>query len=468
MARKFHIVMIGTGYVGLVAGSCFAEWGHKVTAVDIDADKIHNLNKGRIPIHEPDLAHLVRRNVKAGRLTFTTDLARYINPCDVVFLAVGTPQGKADGEADLSFIYQATRNVLESITEDTVLVTKSTVPVGTGDRIETMARQLRPDRNIPVVSNPEFMREGSAVRDFLEADRVIIGADDPAASSILRKIYKPLADKGAPIVQTGRHSAELIKYAINAFLATKLTFINEMADLCEQVGADIADISQGMGLDKRISRHFLDAGPGYGGSCLPKDTMALVTMAQEYGVSLKLVEQTVMINSARKRQMAMRVKQALNNEPDGKIVAVLGLTFKPDTDDMREAPAIPLINTLLRSGAVIHAYDPVGIKQAKKLFPDLNYFDDPYICARNADAVVLMTEWEELTRLDLAKLAAVVRERQLIDLRRIYTPGEAAGYGFNIHSVGSPEMAPHHQDAANIAKFEDYNANPAFIRNGAA
>ncbi len=442
MENQIRIAVIGTGYVGLVLGACLARWGNRVICADQDVERIGLLKNGEVGIYEPGLAEIVRDAVKAGNLHFTTSTAEAAAFCDVAFIAVGTPPGKEDGEADLSFVFNSAKTLAEVVRPHAVIVTKSTVPIGTGDRIERIVRDIRPNDGIAVASNPEFLREGSAVSDFEEPDRVVIGCDDPNAIELLSSIYRPVTDRGHPLIRTRRRSAELIKYAANAFLATKITFINEMADLCEAVDADIADIALGMGLDRRIGSHFLHAGPGYGGSCFPKDTLALVRTAQEFGVDLRLVEETVMANSARKRRMASKVRHILNGSVEDKTIAVLGLTFKPDTDDMRESPSIPLINLLQRGGAKIHAYDPKGSAQAKKIFEGIFYFDDPYQCATDADAVVFMTDWEVLKHLDLARLASIMRTPVMIDLHHIYPVEEAARHGFAVETIGSPGAGP--------------------------
>lgn len=438
-----RIAVIGSGYVGLVAGACLARIGHRVVCVDIDKERVAKLEKGKMPIYEPGLDTLVAEGRAAGRMEFTTDVAAAVATCDAVFIAVGTPPRKSDGEADLSYVMDSVGNLVEHIAPEAIIVTKSTVPVGTGDMIERLVRRRRPDLRIAVASNPEFLREGSAIQDFLEPDRVVIGCNDNHAQAVLSAIYAPLEVQGRNVLRTNRRSAELIKYASNAFLATKITFINEMSDLCEHVGADVADIARGMGLDQRIGPHFLHAGPGYGGSCFPKDTLALLRTAQEHGVNLRLVEQTVAANSARKRSMAQKVKHILHGNVDGKRIAVLGLTFKPDTDDMRDSPAIPVIELLQRAGAEIHAYDPVGTEQARMVLNEVTYYDDPYRCAKDADAVVFMTEWDVIKQLDLATLAALMRSPVMIDFRRIFKPEEAARHGFVVETIGRSGLEPH-------------------------
>jgi len=443
MRENMRIAVVGTGYVGLVAGACLAEWGHRVICVDHDVARIEGLRRGVIPIYEPGLEEIVARTVRSERLSFTTSIAEAVVECDAAFIAVGTPSRKTDGAADLSFVLDCAREIAQHIDPKGVIVNKSTVPVGTGDVVERLVRRTRKDVAIPVVSNPEFLREGTAITDFMEPDRVVIGTSDAQARMTMQAIYRPAELRGHPIVVTRRRSAELIKYASNAFLAAKITFINEMADLCEAVDADVADIALGMGLDHRIGPHFLHAGPGYGGSCFPKDTLALVTTAQEHGVSLRLVEETVLANGARKRRMAMKVRHVLHGSVEGKRIAILGLTFKADTDDMRESPAIPLIEMLQRSGAVIRAHDPKGMENARTLLSDVTFHCDPYDCAEDADAVVFVTEWEALKHLDLARLAAAMRSPVMIDLRRLYPVEEAARQGFTVETIGRSGLEPH-------------------------
>src|ERR1700712_775001 len=373
-----RIAMIGTGYVGLVSGACFADFGHQVTCVDKDGDKIAALRRGEIPIFEPGLDALVAANAKAGRLDFATDLAAPVAEADAVFIAVGTPSRRGDGHADLSYVYAATREIAAALTGFTVVITKSTVPVGTGDEVERIIGETAPNAECAVVSNPEFLREGAAIQDFKHPDRIVVGTEDPRASKVMAELYRPLYLNRSPIITTGRRTAELIKYAANAFLATKITFINEIADLCEKVGADVQEVSRGMGLDNRIGSRFLHAGPGYGGSCFPKDTLALLKTSQDYDAPQRIVETVAAVNDARKRAMARKVSNALGGDMRGKTIAVLGLTFKPDTDDMREAPSIPLVTGLLDMGATVRAHDPVGMEQARKELPDIDYCDDPY------------------------------------------------------------------------------------------
>src|SRR6187549_273400 len=399
-----RIVMIGTGYVGLVSGACFSDFGHQVCCVDKDADKIAALIEGRIPIFEPGLDELVAKNVAAGRLEFTLDLAAALPGADAVFIAVGTPSRRGDGHADLSYVYAAAKEIAQSLSGFTVVVTKSTVPVGTGDEVERIIGETNPKADVVVASNPEFLREGAAIRDFKFPDRIVVGTSDERGRKVLGDVYRPLSLNQAPLIFTSRRTAELIKYAANAFLATKITFINEMADLAEKVGADVQEVARGIGLDNRIGTKFLHAGPGFGGSCFPKDTRALVKIAQDHGVQLRIVEAVLGVNDNRKRAMARKVSNAAGGSLRGKTVAVLGLTFKPDTDDMREAPSIPLVTGLLDMGARVRAHDPVGMEQARRELPDIEYCDDPYVCAQGADAMVIVTEWVQFRALDLARL----------------------------------------------------------------
>jgi UDPglucose 6-dehydrogenase len=432
------IAMIGTGYVGLVSGTCFAEWGNEVICVDKNADKIALLRQGKLPIYEPGLETLVHRNRSAGRLSFTTDLAAAMKGVDVVFIAVGTPPRPGLGDADLSFVYMAAKEVACSLESYAVVAVKSTVPVGTGDVVEKIIATVRPRGSFSVASNPEFLREGSAIDDFLFPDRVVVGAEDERARATMLAVYAPLADANTPIIATQRRAAELIKYASNAFLATKITFINELADLCEEVGTDVSELALGVGLDHRIGKAFLNAGPGYGGSCFPKDTLALLRTAQDYGVSLRIVEETVAANEARKRKMALKVVDAVGGDVEGLTIAVLGLTFKPDTDDMRDAPSVPLIEALQRFGAHVRAHDPVGLENAAGIFENVALFDDPYECACGADAVIVVTEWESIRQIDLQRLRQVMRSAILIDLRNAFGRGAAQAAGFQVTSIGRP------------------------------
>lgn len=436
-----RVAMIGTGYVGLVSGACFADFGHDVTCVDKDADKIKALHRGEIPIFEPGLDDLVATNVRQGRLTFTTDLAGPVAQADTVFVAVGTPSRRGDGHADLSYVYAAVREIAAAMSGFTVVVTKSTVPVGTGDEVERIIREVRPDGDFAVVSNPEFLREGAAIHDFKHPDRIVIGTDSDRAKEVLTALYSPLFRNSVPILTTGRRTAELIKYAANAFLATKITFINEIADLCEKVGADVLQVARGIGLDNRIGSKFLHAGPGYGGSCFPKDTMALMKTAQDSAAPMRIVETVVAVNDARKRGMARKVAAALGGSVRGKTVGVLGLTFKPNTDDMREAPSIPLITALTDMGATIRAYDPVGAEQARKVLPDLTYCDDAYACAEGSDALVIVTEWEQFRALDFKRIKQAMRNAAVIDLRNICRADEMEALGFSYDGVGRGQSA---------------------------
>lgn len=435
-----RITMIGSGYVGLVSGACLSDFGHDVCCVDKDQAKIDALNAGRMPIYEPGLDQLVAANVQAGRLTFTTDLAAAVAGADAVFIAVGTPSRRGDGHADLSYVYGATREIAAAVTGPTVVVTKSTVPVGTGDEVERILREERPDMDVAVVSNPEFLREGAAIGDFKRPDRIVIGTDDERARAVMQAIYRPLYLNESPILFTGRRTSELIKYAANAFLATKITFINEIADLCEAVGADVQDVSRGIGLDNRIGRKFLHAGPGYGGSCFPKDTLALLKTAEDFESPIQIVDAVVKVNDARKRKMGRKVLHALEQDGDGEVrgktVALLGLTFKPNTDDMRDAPAIAIAQALADAGVTVRAHDPEGMDAARRIMPDLDYVTDPYEAARGADAVVIVTEWDAYRALDLKRLKDVLARPVLIDLRNIYRRTDVEGSGFTYAAIG--------------------------------
>jgi UDPglucose 6-dehydrogenase len=434
-----RIVMIGTGYVGLVSGACFADFGHQVVCVDKDAGKIAALKDGDIPIFEPDLDRLVETNVKAGRLSFTTELQGPVGEADAVFIAVGTPSRRGDGHADLTYVHAAAREIAAALKGFTVVITKSTVPIGTGDDVERIMRETNPSADVVVASNPEFLREGAAIRDFKHPDRIVVGTDDERARKAIAEIYRPLYLNQAPIMYTGRRTAELIKYAGNAFLATKVTFINEIADLAERTGADVQEVARGIGLDNRIGGKFLNAGPGFGGSCFPKDTRALVKTAQDYDVSLRIVEAVLSVNETRKRAMARKVAAALGGNLRGKSIAVLGLAFKPNTDDMREAPSIPLITALIDQGASVRAYDPESMDQARGELPNIEYADDAYACAKGADALVIVTEWEQFRALDLKRLKAELKQPIVVDLRNIYRPDEMAAFGFTYDSVGRPQ-----------------------------
>ncbi len=431
-----RITMIGSGYVGLVSGTCFADFGHDVTCVDKDVRKIDALKQGRMPIYEPGLDELVAHNVRAGRLSFTTELAPSVATADAVFIAVGTPSRADTGHADLSYVFAAAEEIAGAVTGPTVVVTKSTVPVGTGDKVEALMREKRPDVALPVVSNPEFLREGAAIGDFKRPDRVVIGTDDAHARVVMQEIYRPLYLNDNPILFTGRRTSELIKYAANAFLATKITFINEVADLCEAVGADVQDVSRGIGLDNRIGRKFLHAGPGYGGSCFPKDTLALLKTAEEVGSPVRIVEAVVRVNDDRKRAMGRKVLAAMDGETRGKTVALLGLTFKPNTDDMRDAPSIVIAEALAEAGVTVRAYDPEGMETARAILPDLVYCTDEYDAATGADAVVIVTEWDAFRALDLRRLKAVVGAPVLVDLRNVYRRDAVEAAGFSYTAVG--------------------------------
>ena len=431
-----RITMIGSGYVGLVSGACFSDFGHDVTCVDKDAGKIESLLAGKMPIYEPGLEQLVAANVAAGRLHFTTDLAAGVAGADAVFIAVGTPSRRGDGHADLSYVHAAAREVAEAATGPLVVVTKSTVPVGTGDRVEAILREANPDIEFAVVSNPEFLREGAAISDFKRPDRIVIGTDDARARTVMHEIYRPLYIGESPILYTGRRTAELTKYAANAFLATKITFINEIADLCEAVGADVKEVSRGIGLDNRIGRKFLHAGPGYGGSCFPKDTLALLKTAEDYDTPVRIVEAVVKVNDSRKRAMGRKVIAAMGGEAEGKTVALLGLTFKPNTDDMRDAPSISIVQSLTDAGARVCAYDPEGMAAAKAMMPDIGYCNDPYEAATGADALAIVTEWDAFRALDLKRLAGLMAAPVLVDLRNIYSREEAERAGFRYVAIG--------------------------------
>ena len=438
-----RIAMIGTGYVGLVSGACFSDFGHDVVCVDKDEGKIAALLDGRMPIYEPGLDQLVSTNVKAGRLSFTTDLVAGVAGADAVFIAVGTPSRRGDGHADLRYVFAAAEEVARSVVGDTVLVTKSTVPVGTGDSVERIVRETAPDRHIRVASNPEFLREGAAIEDFKRPDRVVCGCQDDGAREVLERIYRPLSlNQAAPLLVTSRRTAELIKYAANAFLATKITFINEIADLCEATGADVQQVARGMGLDNRIGRKFLHAGPGYGGSCFPKDTKALLQTAEGCEVPLRIVEATINANEQRKRAMGRKVVRAMGGEAMGRTVALLGLTFKPNTDDMRDSPAIAIVQALLDAGVRVRACDPEGVEQARKVLSDIEYIEDPYEAAAGADALVIVTEWDAYRALDLKRLAGVLARPLMIDLRNVYSAQEAAAVGLEYHGVGTSRNLP--------------------------
>jgi len=431
-----HIVMVGSGYVGLVSGACFADFGHDVTCVDKAGDKIEALRNGVIPIFEPGLDTLVAANAKAGRLSFTTDLTGAVDRADVVFIAVGTPSRRGDGHADLGYVYAAAREIAAAMNGFTVVVTKSTVPVGTGDEVERIIRETNPDADFAVVSNPEFLREGAAIEDFKRPDRIVIGLpDEQRARQVMTEVYRPLYINQSPLLFTSRRTSELIKYAANGFLAMKITFINEMADLCERVGADVQDVSRGIGLDGRIGPKFLHAGPGYGGSCFPKDTLALAKTAQDHDAPLRLIETTIAVNDTRKRAMGRKVIAAAGGDVRGRKVAILGLTFKPNTDDMRDSPAIAIVQTLKDAGAIVSGYDPEGMQNARQLM-DIDFVDGPYEAAEGADVAVLVTEWDAFRALDLGRLKAVMKTPILVDLRNVYRAHEVEAHGFAYHGVG--------------------------------
>ena len=436
-----RVAMIGSGYVGLVSGACFADFGHQVICVDKDKAKIAALNAGEVPIYEPGLTDLVAANAKAGRLTFTTDLPAAVASADAVFIAVGTPSRRGDGHADLTYVFDAAREIAAAIDSFTVVVTKSTVPVGTGDEVERIIHEARAGADFAVMSNPEFLREGAAIQDFKRPDRIVVGGDHARGREVMSELYRPLYLNRSPIMFTDRRTAELIKYAANAFLATKITFINEIADLAEKVGADVQEIARGIGLDNRIGSKFLHAGPGYGGSCFPKDTLALIKTGQDYAAPLRIVEAVAAVNDTRKRAMARKVSAALGGDIRGKTIAVLGLTFKPNTDDMREAPSIPLITALQDMGASVRAYDPVGMEQAKGFIGNVTFCDDAYACAQGASALVIVTEWEQFRALDFGRLQTVMANPLLVDLRNIYRADEVARHGFAYESVGRGHSA---------------------------
>ena len=434
-----RVAMIGTGYVGLVSGACFADFGHEVTCVDKDPSKIERLERGEIPIFEPGLDDLVAANVRDGRLFFALDGAEAIRSADAVFIAVGTPSRRGDGHADLSYVHAAAEEIAGLIEGFTVIVTKSTVPVGTGDEIEAIIRKRRPDADFAVVSNPEFLREGAAIEDFKRPDRIVVGVEDERARAVMREIYRPLNLNETPILFTGRRTSELIKYAANAFLAMKITFINEIAELCEKVGADVQQVARGIGLDNRIGSKFLHAGPGYGGSCFPKDTIALVRTAIDAGSPVRLIETTVEVNDARKKAMAGKVAAALDGDLAGKTVALLGLTFKPNTDDMRDAPSLDVAPALIAMGATVQAFDPEGMKEAAHLLPQVRLTDGPYEAVEDADVVVILTEWDQFRALDLTRVKRLMRQPVMVDLRNVYRPEDMRARGFRYASIGRPQ-----------------------------
>jgi len=437
-----RIAMVGTGYVGLVSGACFSEFGIEVVCIDKDEEKIARLGRGEIPIYEPGLAALIVNNARDGRLSFTGDLRAAVGTADAVFIAVGTPSRRGDGHADLSYVYAAAREIASALAGYTVVVTKSTVPVGTGREVQRIIRGMRPDADFDMVSNPEFLREGSAIGDFMRPDRVVIGAESERARELKQRIYRPLYLIETPILFTGLETAELIKYAANSFLATKVSFINEIADLCEKLGTDVHDVSRGIGLDGRIGRKFLHPGPGYGGSCFPKDTVALVRIAQEAGVRLSIVETVVEANATRKARMAEKVIEACGGSLAGKTVAVLGLTFKPNTDDMRESASLEVIPALKRAGAVVRAFDPEGVPEAKRLLEGVVWCESAYGTLEGADALAILTEWNEFRALDLKRIKSLLKAPVVIDYRNIYRPEEMAAAGFRYTSLGRPSVEP--------------------------
>jgi len=437
-----RVAMIGTGYVGLVSGACFSEFGHVVTCVDKNPDRIESLRRGEIPIFEPGLEDLVARNVKAGRLSFTLDIRQAMQTADAVFIAVGTPSRRGDGEADLSYVYAAAREIAANIHRHTLVVTKSTVPVGTGREVERIIRETRPDASFEMASNPEFLREGAAIEDFMRPDRVVCGAESDRAREMLRALYRPLKLNETPILFTSLETAELIKYAANAFLATKITFINEIADLCERSNVNVQDVAKGIGLDGRIGGKFLNAGPGYGGSCFPKDTQALVATGRKHGTPLRIVETVVDVNEARKRRMADKIIAAMGGSVSGRTIAVLGLTFKPNTDDMRDSPSLAIVPALQAAGARLRVFDPEGMAEAGKLIRDVDWCADAYDACRGADAVTIVTEWNQFRALDLPQVRSLLRQPLMIDLRNIYKPKEMADAGFVYHSIGRPAVLP--------------------------
>lgn len=431
-----RVTVVGTGYVGLVSGACFSEFGHHVTCVDVNPDKIKALNEGRIPIFEPGLEDLVERNVREGRLDFTTNLADSVAQSDAVFIAVGTPARRGDGHADLSYVFAAAEQIADLIEDYTVIVTKSTVPVGTASKIVKILQERAGGKDWDVASNPEFLREGAAIEDFMHPNRVVVGTKSERAQAVMRELYRPLYLNETPIMFTDRETSELIKYAANAFLATKIGFINEIADLCEQVGADVQDVSKGIGLDNRIGRKFLNAGPGYGGSCFPKDTLALLMTAEERETPLRIVAATVAANDRRKQAMAARVIAACDGSVKGKRIAILGLTFKPNTDDMRDSPSLDIVPALVKAGSEIAAYDPEGMEEAKKLLPDIRYCRDAYETMEGASAVVIITEWNQFRALDFDRMGALMVDKVMVDLRNIYGRGEPQAAGFRYSGIG--------------------------------
>lgn len=433
-----RVAMIGTGYVGLVSGACFADFGHVVTCVDKDASKIDRLHQNIMPIYEPGLDDLVEKNVKEERLFFTTEAKEAIADADAVFIAVGTPSRRGDGHADLSYVYAAAEEIAELMSGFTVVVTKSTVPVGTGDEVEEIIRKKRPDADFAVVSNPEFLREGAAIKDFKIPDRVVVGTEDERAKEVMEELYRPLFLNQTPIVFTARRTSELIKYAANAFLAVKITFINEMADLCEAVGANVQEVSRGIGLDGRIGKKFLNAGPGYGGSCFPKDTLALTKTANDYDSPVRIVDTVVEVNASRKKAMAGKIIKAMGGDVSGKTIGVLGLAFKQNTDDMRDAPSLDIIPALVEAGAKIKAYDPEAMEEAKHLLDGIDYAENAYSAVDGADAMVILTEWDQFRALDLERIKSSLNGDVVVDLRNIYSPEDMSKRGFTYTSIGRP------------------------------
>ncbi len=433
-----RVAMIGTGYVGLVSGACFSQFGHEVTCVDVDEEKIRNLQAGSVPIFEPGLKNLVHMNVRVGRLEFTTDLAVAVAAADAVFIAVGTPSRRGDGEADLGFVFDAARQIAKALDGYTVVITKSTVPVGTGREVGRIMREVRADADFDVASNPEFLREGAAIEDFMRPDRVVCGAESERAEAVLRDLYRPLYLNETPIMFTSLETSELIKYAANCFLATKVTFINEIADLCEKVGADVQGVARGIGLDGRIGGKFLHAGPGFGGSCFPKDSRALASTARQCGAPIRIVETVIDVNDERKRRMADKVVAGCNGTVAGKTIALLGLTFKPDTDDMREAPSLDIVAALQQQGARLRAFDPEGIDEARKLMTGVEWCADAYEAMDDADALVIITEWNEFRALDLDRMIGLLKQPVMIDLRNIYVPDQMAAAGIKYSCIGRP------------------------------
>jgi UDPglucose 6-dehydrogenase len=457
------IAVVGTGYVGLVSGACLADWGHNVTCIDTDASRIAALRRGSVPFYEPGLARLLKTNGPKGRLRFSTDLKGPVGAAEAVFVAVGTPPRPGDGHADLSCLYAAVKQIGSALRGRTAVIIKSTVPVGTGDEAERIIRKTASDETFAVVSNPEFLREGSAVKDFKRPDRVVIGTAEERACEVLSEIYRPLCRGGVPFVCTGRRTAELIKYASNALLATKIAFINEVADLCERVQADVTEVALGMGLDHRIGTQFLQAGPGFGGSCFPKDAMALVRTAQDHGSKMKIVESVVASNESRKRNMAKKIAASLGRSAEGARIAILGLAFKANTDDMREAPCIPCIRELQAMGAEICAYDPAGMKQARVMLPDVEYAADPYACAADAHALVIMTEWDQFRHLDLSRIRSAMLRPIIVDLRNLLDPAAMTRLGFDYRGVGRPAdrkvVAASDPRAARLAPVADHGTS---------